>query len=326
MIWRTMTNCLRKLLFFSLVYLFTTTLLAQQSFRSQLTVISENDNYTFKFKDRYYTNGVGIRYSRLLRDGSELMSKKIFTTEIGHKIYNPYKQDADFASTMDRPFTGFLYLKSGITYITPAENIIRWNVMAGVVGAAALGKEVQSWHHRNFGLPTLYGWETQLKSEFGMNVQGSYYQHLFKSSKIQRVFDAQAKAELIAGTEFTAASTGLILKLGAFERAYNSVQWDARLHSKGKAAYQRKSEFFLYFEPSITYQVYNATVQGGFFTRKQDQYTTSIQPLVYSHSFGLQYAESYWTLQLGITYKTKEAATMKTNEAYGTIGAAYRFN
>ena len=299
---------------------------AQRNFRSQLAVVSENDNYTLKFKDRYYTNGLSIRFSKLLRDGSASLQKKILTAEFGQKIYNPYKQDIDFASTMDRPFTGFLYLKSGLTYITPKENLLRWNIQAGVVGEKAFGKEVQRWHHRNFNLPTPYGWETQLKSEFGMNAQASYYRHLLTSTERKRIIDAQAKGDVIAGTEFTAMSTGLVLKFGAFEKAFNSAQWDARLQSGEVANYKRKAEIFLYFEPAVTYQLYNATVQGGLFTRKQDQYTTTIEPLIYSHSFGFMYAENHWTLQLGFTYKTKEAATMKANENYGTIGMAYRFN
>lgn len=321
-----MNHCFQKLLYLSLLSAFTTPALAQKSYRSQLTITSENDNYTLKLKDRYYTNGFSLRYSRLLGDGSALVSKKILATEFGQKIYNPYKQDVDFAATMDRPFTGFLYLKSGLTYLTPKENIVCWNVQAGLVGAAALGKEVQRWHHRNFNLPTPYGWETQLKSEFGMNAQGGYYQHFFRPSERKRIIDVLAKGEIMAGTDFTAMSTGLSIKFGAFEKASNSVQWDARLHSNGKARYFRRSEFFFYFEPAITYQLYNATVQGGFFTRKQDEYTTSLQPVVYSHSFGFRYAENHWTLQLGFTYKTKEAATMRANENYGTMAMAYRFN
>lgn len=321
-----MTNCLHWLFSLCFICLFNASALAQKSFRSQLAIMSENDNYTLKLKDRYYTNGVNIKYTRLLRDGSALESKKLFSAELTHKIYNPYKQDVDFAKTLDRPFTGFLYVRSGLTYITPRENIFRWSGQAGLVGAAALGKELQSWHHRNFGLPMPHGWETQLKSEFGMNMHASYYQHLFRPTKKQKVVDGYAKADLAAGTQFTAASTGLVFRLGAFERGDNSTYFDARLHSDGKAAFQKKSEFFFYFEPSVTYQIYNATVQGGFFRRKQDQYSTSLQPLVYSHSFGLQYAQSQWTLQLGFTYKTKEATTMKADENYGTIAIAYRFN
>lgn len=225
--------------------------------------------------------------------------------------------------TLDRPFTGFLYLKSGITYITPKENIFRWNGVAGVIGKAALGKEVQLWHHRNFGLSIPQGWETQLQTEPVVNLQAAYY-HTISSQREKRFIDAQLKAEVNAGTFFTGASTGAIFKLGAFEKAASSAQWDARLHHYNPD-YQRSYELYFYFEPTITGQLFNATIQGGLFNREKDFYTTTIEPFYYYHSFGFVYAKARWTLQLGFTYKTKEATTMRANENFGSIGLAYRF-
>ena len=320
-----MTNRFVHLLCHCFLILCTLSASAQKGFRSQLSVISENDNYTFKYKDRYYTNGLLIRYAKLLQEGTTSQNKKILNAEFGQKIYNPYKQDLDFAATMDRPFTGLLYLKSGLTYFTPKENVFRWSLQAGMVGEKAFGKEVQRWHHRNFNLPTPYGWETQLKSEFGLNAQASYYQHLFSPGDRKRLFDVQAKGEAMAGTEFTAVTSGLVFKFGAFEKASGSTLFEARLHGSDKYSYQHKAEIFLYFEPAVTYQLYNATVQGGVFTRKKDQYTTDIEPIIYSHNFGIMYAENRFGLQLGFTYKTKEATTMRANENYGTIALTYQF-
>jgi hypothetical protein len=72
------------------------------------------------------------------------------------------------------------------------------------------------------------------------------------------------------------------------------------------------------------WQGYNATIQGGVFT-KDNPYTTSIEPLVYSHKFGGMYAQGRCTVQLGYTFTTKNAKTMRTNSTYGTIHFGYRF-
>jgi hypothetical protein len=319
-----MTNCFQKLFFLFAAFFFCLQLPAQKTYHHQISVVSDNDNYTFKRKDRYYTNGLSIRFSKLTKDASADESKKILTIEAGQKIYNPYKQNKDFMETMDRPFTGFLFLKGGLTYISPKENIFRWSALAGVIGKAALGQEVQQWHHRNFHLPTPHGWETQLKSEAVMNVQAAYYQRLL-STKKEGMADVHLKTEINVGTVFTGISSGAVFKLGAFEKAGNSAQWDARLHQY-HPVYRRNYELYFYFEPALTYQVFNATVQGGLFTRKKDTYTTAIKPVYYSHSFGVVYAKNRWTTQLGLTYKTREATTMRANENFGTIGLSYRFN
>lgn len=282
----------------------------------QLTVISENDNYTLKKKDRYYTNGLMLRFATSWDRGNK---KKIFSAEAGQLIFNPYKQNVSFEKTMDRPFTGFLYLKSGVTSIDKKGDVFKWNVQAAVIGDAAKGKEVQRWHHKNFGLPYPYGWETQLKSEFGVNLQAAYYKHLFSNEP--RIFDAHLKGVATAGSIFSNVSSGMQFKLGAINKNNESAWWDARKQGLDKNSY----ELFLYAEPTVTYQFYNATVQGGLFTKRYDQYTTSIKRLIYSHSFGFMYAQNHWAIGVGFTYKTREAATMKANENYGSIQVGYRF-
>src|SRR5688572_1400319 len=87
----------------------------QQNFkyyRNQITAISENDNYTFKYKDRYYSNGMAIRFSRAIELASSAKPKKILKVEAGQMIFIPYLQNTYFRTTMDRPFTGFLFAKA----------------------------------------------------------------------------------------------------------------------------------------------------------------------------------------------------------------------
>lgn len=300
-----------------------TQLAAQKNYSSQLTIVSENDNYTFRKKDRYYTNGLMIRFSKIVQ--TKTSNEKVWVTELGQKIYNPYRQDENYLQTLDRPFTGFLYIKSGITRITAKQNIVHWNVMAGLIGNAALGKEVQRWHHQNFNLRYPHGWETQLQSELGINTEIIYYQHLLPVTKAKRNFDAHALLDVRAGTLFTAASSGLLIKLGVLEKANNNVQWDAPQQPFRGSPSANPYTLFFYFEPAINYQLYNATVQGGLFNHKKDLYATSIKPFYFSHQLGLAYAKGRWTTGLAYIYKTKEAVTMMANENYASIQLGYRW-
>lgn len=288
----------------------------------QLLLVSENDSYTLKIIDRYYTNGIALRYSKALSTSDK---KKLFNVEIGQNIYTAYDvRKTYYADNLDRPYTGFLFLKGGLSYLYKNENVLRWNGLIGVTGGAAQGEEVQKIIHNVLGFKPAYGWEAQLKSEFSINAEGSYYQHLTKP-KEKKSFDAYIVSNAIIGTTFTKFSAGTLFRLGAIEPSYNSAWWDGRIGNSSKDAPGRHHEFFFYFEPSLIAQVFNATVEEGLFTDQEGRFTSEIQPFIYQHKFGGMYARNKWSAQLGYTYRTKEARTMKGKEVYGTISIGYRF-
>jgi hypothetical protein len=319
-----MISALQKVFLFILCVLSTNSFAQKEnkSYSHQLALISENDSYTFKIIDRYYTNGIAVRYSKALPAGGK---KKLFNAEIGQNIYTAYDVRKNYyAENLDRPYTGFLFLKGGLSYLYKNENVLRWNGVVGVTGEAAQGEEVQRIIHNLLGFKPAYGWEAQLKSEFSINAEASFYQHLTKP-KEKKYFDAFVVSNAIIGTTFTKFSAGTLFRLGTLEPSYKSAWWDGRISSSSDNTPSGHHEFFFYFEPSIIAQVFNATVQQGLFDDQEGRFTSEIQPFIYQHKFGGMYARNKWTAQLGYTYRTREAKTMKGKEVYGTIVIGYRF-
>jgi hypothetical protein len=293
-----------------------------KAYSHQLLLISENDSYTLKIIDRYYTNGIAFRYSKALPGSGK---KTLLNAEIGQNIYTAYDVRKNFYETnLDRPYTAFLFLKGGVSYLYKNENSLRWNGIIGVTGEAAQGQEVQKIIHNLLGFNPAYGWEAQLKSEFSINAEASYYQHLTKA-KETKSFDAFIVSNATIGTTFTKFSAGTLFRLGAIEPSYRSAWWDGGISNSLEHTPGRHHELFFYFEPSVIAQVFNATVQEGLFTGQEGRFTSEIQPFIYQHKFGGMYARNKWTAQLGYTYRTKEAKTMKGKEVYGTIVIGYRF-
>ncbi len=254
--------------------------------------------------------------------GEKGTTKRIFHTELGQAIYTPYSIKKNYLSYLDRPFTGFLYAKGGLSYFFRNENVFRWNVLAGVVGEAAKGEEVQRLIHNTLGFLLPQGWQTQLKSELGINLQASYSQHFSNhTDNKKKAFDAFAVTNATAGTTFTRISQGVLFRVGAIEPSYKSVLWDGGITNSPSSI---KYELFFYFEPSVEWQLYNATIQGGVFT-KDDPFTTNIQPLVYRHRFGGMYSKGRTCFSLGYTFTTKEAKTMIVNSTYGTMAFGLKF-
>lgn len=296
--------------------------LREKNYRQQFLLVSENDSYTLKIIDRYYTNGIALRFSKLLQETGK--KKKILNTEIGQSIYTARDiRKNHYLRNLDRPYTGFLYGKAGLSYLYKNENVFRWNVVAGVTGEAAKGQETQRFIHRFLGIKQAYGWQAQLRSDLALNVQVSYTQHLIKPAN-KKSFDAFIVTDAMVGTTFTKFSAGALFRLGALESSYNSAWWDGRITADEKQNLKHH-ELFFYFEPSVVAQAYNATLQGGLFADQEGRFTSEIEPLIYQHKFGLMYARKKWTAQLGYTYRTREAKTMFGKEVYGTIAIGYRF-
>lgn len=321
-----MFHCCLKSVFFFLICIFTLSLAAQtqqKNFRQQFLLVSENDSYTLKIIDRYYTNGIALRFSKAL--GETGRRKKILNLEIGHSIYTAYDTRKNhYAHSLDRPYTGFLYGKAGLSYLYKNENVFRWNIIAGVTGESAKAQQVQRFVHRSLGIKQAYGWEAQLRTDVGVNAQASYSQHLIKPAK-KKAFDAFIVTDAMIGTTFTKFSAGALFRVGALESSYNSAWWDGRITRSAENQKFKHHELFFYFEPSFIAQAYNATIQGGLFADHDGRFTTEINPFIYQHKFGIMYARNRWTTQLGYTYRTREAKTMIGKEVYGTLVIGYRF-
>jgi lipid A 3-O-deacylase len=321
-----------RLLLFCFAVVNTASLYSQdttKTFRYEITFITDNDDYTFKYTDRYYTNGLFLKFAMALKDidaKTNSGTKKVLTFELGQQMYNSFKHDTAYLQTLDRPFAGILYLKAGITKVYTSQNVLQWNIWSGVMGPSAKGKEVHRWWHKNFGLPPIYGWETQLNDEVFLNAQASYHHHLTTKQKEKPWYDAFAFVSGTAGNNLSAVNAGLQFKLGAFEKAYQSVAWNTRIQKqKQSPGYRRIHETYFYFEPQLTYQVYNAAIQGGMFTDNKGFYHTSLKRLVYQHRFGILYAQNHWTAQLGFTFRTREAENQIAIENLGTMRLSYRF-
>jgi hypothetical protein len=272
-----------------------------------------------------------LRFSSAIKDVDEKKAganKKIFTLELGQQMFNPHSHDKNFLTDLDRPFAGVLYLSPSFTTISQKENVWQYGLQAGIMGPDAFGKQVQTWWHGAFNIYRVYGWDTQLNNEAFINLKASYHHHLTPTTKEKPWYDAYAFASGHLGNNLTNAAIGLQFKIGAFEKAYQSVAWNSRIQKNKQApVYRRQHEVYFYFEPQLTFQAYNAVLQGGLFKKDNEKgfFYTRINPFVYQHRFGILYAKHRWTLQLGYTFKTREAVKQIAIENYGTIRMSYRF-
>lgn len=296
-------------------------LMAQQSYTHQFSLVNENDNYTFTYTDHYYTNGIMMRYVQAAPEKAGA-AKRTLTLEAGQMIFTPFTFSLSYRKFMDRPFTGYLYTKVLRTHINHKGQLMQWGALTGVIGKKAFGQEVQRWHHRTWGLKYPYGWEHQLKTGVGLNLEARFIQPFLSLGSQRFGLKMHGSGQAQVGNLFMQAATGMLLRLGAAQPTASTAAFDTRV---SRSMPGRQMEWYLFYEPQVTAQWYNATLQGILWKKAANYFTATPAPWVYQQKLGFVYAPERWSAQVAFTHKSKEALTQHAKENWGTIALGYRW-
>jgi lipid A 3-O-deacylase len=295
------------------------------AYTKEFTITTENDNYNFTKQDRYYSNGLFLRYQWFTKHTSTNLATKLHRVEAGQMIFNPYLNRRSLEQVLekqDRPYAGWLYGSYGQTNVFTNSSVLQFDAILGLLGPAAKGKEVQTNYHKLIGLYKLYGWENQLFNEAGVNASIRYYHPLIASTKTVSLH-ITGKATL--GNTFTNASAGVLLKLGKLETDQYSAYWVGRL-GQTKQQQRNKTEFIFFLEPTLMAQAYNATVQGGLFRSNKGNYTSALNPFIYIIKTGFILSGQRVSFSTYYHFKQREAKSMiDPQEVFGAFAVSYRF-
>ena len=141
---------------------------------SELQLFVEND--MLARTDRYYTNGiklgVGLPFDLLQHPAAELLRQLAPQSSesahvglfVGQNLYTPKSIKIAAPQPYDRPWAAWLYL-GGVAQRAVGNSLDTVEIDVGMVGPAALGRQVQSNWHRLIGSPQPQGWDNQLPNE-----------------------------------------------------------------------------------------------------------------------------------------------------------------
>lgn len=152
--------------------------------RGQLTFVEENDIFTPIGQDQHYTQGAKILYlspsldpnscwaqpfdwlhSIFLFGRPQFPDNRIEWTVLGQSLFTPKDLSRSDPSTRDRPYAGWLY--TGVNFIQDNESreLTSFELLGGVVGSYALGRQTQNDFHVFEGSSKAEGWGHQLRNE-----------------------------------------------------------------------------------------------------------------------------------------------------------------
>ncbi|MBA4196847.1 MAG: hypothetical protein C0459_04760 [Chitinophaga sp.] len=276
-----------------------------------VTIQSDNDAYLLNGQDRYYTNGLFFTYSNTINHNNKTY-EQYFT--LAQKIYTPLFLDLTTTQLMDRPFCGYLFAEYGQNFFIK-NNSIKWNISLGTIGNASFGKDFQESLHKAVGLYEVSGWEYQLKQNICINAGITYMPVLF-NTKDNFSIKALPLLTVNVGNVYTNAQAGILLATGFM----NTIDKSSLISNTATD----KTECYLYFQPQITAQAYNATVQGSLSANNKNGFTTQASTFMWEGIFGFAIAAKRVLLKLELHNVSRECTTQFLTDQYVSIQFTYR--
>ncbi len=299
---------------------------SQKKFKKEISFVNDNDLFVSTFRDRYYTNGMFFTYRYLSKNKSKKLEKQISEWQVGHKMYTPFKAVVQHISLHDRPFAAYLYGSFGINRIYKNNTLFKTSIQIGIIGPSAFGKELHDFIHDIYGFQKAIGWKHQIKNAFGLNFKANYSKHLIKDTSNH--YDITWINNAKIGTVFTDISTGFYGRIGfnSLQKIQNSISFNTHLNDEN-SIYNNKVESFIFIKPTVSYTLYDATIQGSFLNTGSDV-TKELVPLEFDLEVGILFTVKRFHFGYAVHYHTNKSKNLRYNNGntYGTIRINYAFN
>ena len=311
----------RRSLLALLVLLISGSAFSQEGNRTELGFRNDNDAYLMIKQDQYYTNGIHFFIRRAVDSSrlSERWRNKIWSVNLGQKIFNAYKGDIHNIREIDRPITGYLFAEAKMNWYTDKEAVFSLGVELATIGPNAMGEKVQQRFHDTFGFYTVNGWDYQLRNALGLDLHGGYSRLIVRPGKS---FDITFHASTSIGLNHSFLSAGPGFRLGRLNSLFESVFTGSRLQSDGK---EPKREIFLFYSPQLKWTAYNSTIQGGMLVDDKGPVTFKIEPWVFGNVAGIQYASRKIALNYSYSFNTREVESNAGFQQFGSLSISYYF-
>jgi len=302
--------------------MFTAVCLAQKP--AEVSFVTDNDLYTSPTNDQYYTAGIELIYRYLGHSKNENVAKKITEFKAGMYIYNPQSIQAANINVHDRPFAGYLFGEVGINTFYKNESVLKVNFQGGVVGPEAGAEAVQQGLHSLLGYHTVRGWNYQITTTPALQLN-ALYSHKILANTFHEKVDVHAQLQADAGTIWIGASAGVMARIslkGLLLPMYDSALHGAALNHNPDS-YKEQRELFLYVNPNINYQYFDATIEGSMFNNTSPV-TFPLVPYRFNAEAGVKYRKNAWTYSYSFNYRGKELYNnVITGYYYGSIVLSY---
>ena len=308
-----------KYKFFFFLLFISVHLTSQEKYSKEISFKNDNDLYVSTFKDSYYTNGMFLSYKYISKFKSKNQEKKILEWKIGHEMFTPYKSIVQSIVEHDRPFAGYLFGSFGINRVYKNNTTLKTTIQIGVIGPNSFSEELQDFIHDIYGFKKAVGWKHQIRNAFGLNFNANYNKYITKISS--NYFDTHWVNQTKLGTIYTNISSGFYTRIGfkPLQKIINTIAFNTNLNNKNTNGV-REIENFMYLKPTLTYAIYDATLQGSFLNTTSEV-TKELNPIIFALEVGLKFTANRFNFGYTYNYNTNKTDNLRfrNGHKYGTI-------
>ncbi len=283
---------------------------SNKTIEHQISIRHDNDFLTFT--DRYYSSGLFLKYSRLLKQGLFSSGQEQMSLALAQEIYTPSRTNTTNIVEMDRPYAGFLGLSVGWSY---TKNVIglETNLLVGIAGKASGSGDFHRWYHNALDVPSPPTWVYEIDNSFHVNLYGHYsHEWQLATGDFSVYFAVQPK--FAVGTKDIYAYPELITYFGkrntmSSSSAYNNFS-------------STDSELFFALRAGYKFIVHNAMLEGHLFG-DHSPFLVKAKSNVFYAGFDLQHRDGqneYW-----FGYQFNSAETNET-QTHNYISLSYARN
>lgn len=302
------------------------------------TVTTENDFFGGG-TDQNYTNGLRFTLFDIntkLPNFAKQAAEYIPTFEInettstyysiGHNLYTPEDISLKTPDPTDRPYAGFLYASAGLTTIT-GNHMDDIELTLGIVGPAALGKEIQRNYHKLIDSDDPKGWDSQLNNELGLIVSWERrWPILFRGELSEDIyFRVSPHLGATLGNIYTYANTGLTLQIMPKKDIWQSMPIRVRPAIPGNGAFGilgNKWSWMLFAGTDSRAIARNIFLDGNTFSD-----SPSVDRYDFVHDVNIGAAINYDRIRLSfaMNIRSKEFNDDESTHKFGTLSIGYKF-
>lgn len=205
----------------------------------------DNDTLLLNSEDGFYTSGLRYSHVTSLRSDSGVTS---FGWRIGQELYtaSDIKLPPEFVGPPNHPYAGWLYGGLFREVQRPDGSYSIAGIDIGCLGPCAGGEWTQTQFHKALNQPLPRGWSKQVRNEVGIVLHGEVAP--VRWAPIAS-FDITPSVRARFGNIFTDAGASLLARVGQL----NPMPLQSTIHG--------------YMRAEARAVGYNATLQGGYFTK-----------------------------------------------------------
>jgi len=243
----------------------------------------DNDTLLLNRNDGFYTSGLRYTQTYVLRDST---GTRTFGWRIGQELYtaSDIKLAPEFVLPPNHPYAGWLYGGFFKEVFRADGTHTRIGIDIGCLGPCAGGEWTQTQFHKVLDQPLPRGWSKQVKNEAGVVLYGEAAPIRWTNGRavdITPVFSGRF------GNIFTDAGAALVVRAGQLNLQPS------------------QPAFHVYLRAEVRAVAYNATLQGGYFSRN-NPHTVEPKRIVGNAEAGVAWSRGPYGVKAGIVRRGNE--------------------